>query len=111
VMLVIVLQVTDSGQLHTGGVCTQASTSNSSASKGDGFGYFDKEVEAYLELEAASGRLVPTPLFVSESWMKFIGLQLGRDPLLGDEFRNGSTCCPLWRMNMAFVTTIRTTAT
>jgi hypothetical protein len=39
-------------------------------------------------LEAAWGRLVPTPLFVSESWagwIKFIGLQLGRDPLPGDD--------------------------
>jgi hypothetical protein len=32
--------------------------------------------------------LVPTPLFVSESWpdwIKFIGLQLGRDPVVGDD--------------------------
>jgi hypothetical protein len=54
----------------------------------DGYEYFDKEVEAYLALEAVWGRLVPTPLFVSESWagwIKFIGLQLGRDPLPGDD--------------------------
>lgn len=32
--------------------------------------------------------LVPTPLFVSKSWaggIKFIGLQLGRDPVVGDD--------------------------
>jgi hypothetical protein len=54
----------------------------------DGYEDFDKEVEAYLALEAVWGRLVPTPLFVSESWagwIKFIGLQLGRDPLPGDD--------------------------
>jgi hypothetical protein len=54
----------------------------------DGYEYFDMEVEAYLALEAVWGSLVPTPLFVSESWagwIKFIGLQLGRDPLPGDD--------------------------
>jgi hypothetical protein len=54
----------------------------------DGFEYFDKEVEGYLALEAVWGRLVPTLLFVSDSWagwIKFIGLQLGRDPLPGDD--------------------------
>jgi len=38
--------------------------------------------------EADWGSLVATPLFVSESWsgwIKFIGMQLGRDPLPGDD--------------------------
>jgi hypothetical protein len=54
----------------------------------DGYEYFDKEIAAYLALEAVWGSLVATPLFVSESWsgwIKFIGLQLGRDPLPGDD--------------------------
>lgn len=54
----------------------------------DGYEYFDSEVAAYLALESVLGSLVVTPLFVSESWsgwIKFIGLQLGRDPLPGDD--------------------------
>jgi hypothetical protein len=54
----------------------------------DGYECFDKEVTAYLALEAVWGLLVARPLFVSESWsgwIKFIGLQLGRDPLPGDD--------------------------
>jgi hypothetical protein len=54
----------------------------------DGYECFDKEVEAYLALEAVWGRLVPTPLFVAESWagwINFIGLQLGRNPRPGDD--------------------------
>jgi hypothetical protein len=59
----------------------------------DGYEYFDKEVEAYLTLRAAWGTLVTTPLFVSESWagwIKFIGLQLGRDPVPGDDISERS---------------------
>eukprot|EP00978_Attheya_sp_CCMP212_P040444 scaffold220909_cov60-Attheya_sp.AAC.2 len=54
----------------------------------DGYEYFDKEIAAYLALKEAWGKLVTTPLFVSESWsgwIKFIGLQLGRDPEPGDD--------------------------
>ena len=54
----------------------------------DGYEYFDSELAAYLALEAAWGSLVATPLFVSESWsgwINFIGLQLGRDPIPGDD--------------------------
>lgn len=54
----------------------------------DGYEYFDKEVQAYEVLREAWGSLVPTPLFVSESWagwIKFIGLQLGREPVPGDD--------------------------
>ena len=54
----------------------------------DGYECFDKELAAYLALKDAWGTLVTTPLFVSESWsgwIKFIGLQLGRDPRPGDD--------------------------
>ncbi|KAG7353400.1 hypothetical protein IV203_002755 [Nitzschia inconspicua] len=54
----------------------------------DGYEYFDKELAAYVALKDAWGTLVTTPLFVSESWsgwIKFIGLQLGRDPRPGDD--------------------------
>ena len=54
----------------------------------DGYEYFDKEIAAYLALEPAWGSLVPKPLFVTESWsgwIKFFGLQLGRDPVPGDD--------------------------
>ena len=53
-----------------------------------GYESFDKEVAAYIALEPVWGTLVATPLFLSESWsglVKFIGLQLGRDPLPGDD--------------------------
>ena len=53
----------------------------------DGYEYFEKEIAAYLALRDVRGKLVPTPFFVSESWsgwIKFIGLQLGRDPVQGD---------------------------
>jgi hypothetical protein len=54
----------------------------------DGNESFDNEVEAYTKLKDAWGSLVATPLFVSESWggwIKFLGLQLGRDPAPGDD--------------------------
>ena len=60
----------------------------------DGYEFFDKELAAYSALQDAWGKLVARPLFVSESWsgwIKFIGLQLGRDPRPGDdisEWRN-----------------------
>ena len=60
----------------------------------DGYEFFDKELAAYAALQDAWGKLVARPLFVSESWsgwIKFIGLQLGRDPRPGDdtsEWRN-----------------------
>ena len=47
-----------------------------------------KDFAAYLAFAAAWGSLVPIPLLVSESWsgwIKFISLQLGRDPVPGDE--------------------------
>mgnify|MGYP000609430242 CR=1 FL=1 len=46
-----------------------------------------------MALQAVWGSLVPTPLFVSESWagwIKFIGLQLGRDPVPGDDLSDWS---------------------
>ncbi|KAG7368279.1 hypothetical protein IV203_031022 [Nitzschia inconspicua] len=49
----------------------------------DGYEYYDKEIAAYVALKDAWGELVATPFFVAESWsgwVKFIGLQLGRDP-------------------------------
>lgn len=55
--------------------------------KGDGYESFQNEVAAYLSLEPVWGSLVATPLFVSMSWsglVRFIGLQLGRNPLPGD---------------------------
>lgn len=54
----------------------------------DGYGANDKELEAYSTLKDAEDVLVPTPLFVSESWtgwIKYLGLQLGRDPTTGDD--------------------------
>ena len=60
----------------------------------DGYEYFDKEIAAYLALKDAWGKLVTTPLFVSESWsgwIKFIGLQLGRNPEPGDDVSDWST--------------------
>ena len=59
----------------------------------DGYEYFDKEIAAYLALRDAWGKLVPTPFFVSESWsgwIKFIGLQLGRNPGQGDDISDWS---------------------
>lgn len=53
-----------------------------------GYESFGREVAAYMELEKVWGSLVAKPLFVSESWsglIKFIGLQLGRDPCPGDD--------------------------
>ncbi|KAL3907407.1 MAG: hypothetical protein SGILL_008889, partial [Bacillariaceae sp.] len=65
--------------------------------KGDGNESFQNEVAAYLSLESVWGSLVATPLFVSESWsglIKFLGLQLGRNPLPGDNtiYQSGPTC-------------------
>jgi len=60
----------------------------------DGYEYFDKEIAAYWALKDAWGKLVTTPLFVSESWsgwIKFIGLQLGRKPEPGDDVSDWST--------------------
>ena len=60
----------------------------------DGYEYFDNEIAAYLALKDAWGKLVATPLFVSESWsgwIKFIGLQLGRNPEPGDDVSDWST--------------------
>ena len=60
----------------------------------DGYDFFDKEISAYLTLKDAWGKLVPTPLFVAESWsglITFIGLQLGRDPRPGDDLSTWST--------------------
>ena len=60
----------------------------------DGYEYFDKAIAAYLALKDAWGKLVTTPLFVSESWsgwIKFIGLQLGRNPEPGDDVSDWST--------------------
>jgi hypothetical protein len=59
----------------------------------DGYEFFDREVEAYLALQAVWGSLVPTPLFVYESWsgwITFIGLQLGREPVPGDNLSDWS---------------------
>ncbi|CAB9509550.1 expressed unknown protein [Seminavis robusta] len=81
----------------------------------DGCEYFDSEVAAYLALDSVWGSLVVTPLFVSESWsgwMKFIGLQLGRDPLPGDNVSERiNVFFPLWRTNMDFVMMIMKMAT
>jgi len=60
----------------------------------DGFESYNNEVSAYLALEPVWGSLVATPLFVSESWsglIKFLGLQLGRSPLPGDDFLSERT--------------------
>ena len=49
---------------------------------------FEKEVESYMKIQKAWGRLVPIPLFLSESWSggtRFLGLQLGREPRSGDD--------------------------
>jgi len=71
----------------------------------DGYGCFDREISAYLALKDAWGKLVPTPLFVSESWsgwIKFIGLQLGRDPRPGDDVSGWSKVLSTLEMQYGF---------
>jgi hypothetical protein len=44
---------------------------------------YRREIAAYMRLRDAWGKLVPKPMFLSESpsgWVKFLGLQLGRMP-------------------------------
>jgi hypothetical protein len=49
---------------------------------------YKKEIAAYMRLRDAWGILVPQPMFLSESpsgWVKFLGLQLGREPNESDD--------------------------
>jgi hypothetical protein len=51
---------------------------------------YRKEISAYMRLRDAWGKLVPQPMFLSESpsgWVKFLGLQLGRMPNDFDDLR------------------------
>jgi hypothetical protein len=49
---------------------------------------YKKEIAAYMRLRDAWGKLVPQPMFLSESpsgGVKFLGLQLGREPNESDD--------------------------
>ena len=54
----------------------------------DGTEWFEKELTAYSKLKDEWGTLVPRPMFKAESvsgGVSFLGLQLGRSPVEGDD--------------------------
>ena len=56
-----------------------------------GYDAFQREMAAYTRLQDAWGRLVPEPMFVSESpsgAIRYLGLELGRDPSASKYFTN-----------------------
>jgi hypothetical protein len=69
----------------------------------DGDENFDKEVCAYARTRSVWGKLVPEPLFLSESpsgGVKFLGLQPGR-PLNDEECENDDLFCQQWQSVLA----------